>query len=85
MPKIKKNDFTSKFAIRPPAKRIGFEKRSFGRFYSGKEAPKPRWDRNSYGCGIISVDAKKRVNFRENRTYTVLRKELKFCRRPWIV
>jgi len=27
---------------------------SFGRFYSAKEAPKPRWDRNSYGCGIIS-------------------------------
>ena len=28
---------------------------SFGRFYSAKEAPKPRWDRNSYVCGIISV------------------------------
>jgi len=26
----------------------------FGRFYSGKEAPKPRWDRNNYACGIIS-------------------------------
>ena len=27
----------------------------FGRFSPGQEAPKPRWDRNSYGCGIISV------------------------------
>jgi hypothetical protein len=26
----------------------------FGRFYSGKEAGKPRWHRNRYGCGIIS-------------------------------
>lgn len=24
------------------------------RVYSAKEAPKPRWDRNSYACGIIS-------------------------------
>ena len=24
-------------------------------YYSGKEAPKPRWDKNSYGCGIISA------------------------------
>jgi hypothetical protein len=28
---------------------------SFGRFCSAKEAPKLRRDRNSYGCGIISV------------------------------
>ena len=24
-----------------------------GRFYSAKEAPKPRWDRNSYVCGRL--------------------------------
>ena len=27
---------------------------SFGRFYTPKEDPKLRWDRNSYGRGIIS-------------------------------
>jgi|GEM_PF-4156082 len=29
----------------------------FGRFYPGKGAPKPDWDRTIYGCGIILVKA----------------------------
>lgn len=39
----------------PRRENLASRRGPFGGFSPSKEAPKPRWDRNSYVCGIISV------------------------------
>jgi hypothetical protein len=41
-------------AIMPSTRGVGLKNKNLGGFSPGKEAQKLRWDRNSYGCGIIS-------------------------------
>jgi hypothetical protein len=42
-----------RFAIMPPARRIGFDKRIV--VLGGQELQKPPGDKTIFGCGIISV------------------------------
>jgi hypothetical protein len=43
MPGLSVDKFIEICAIIASARGFGFKNRNFGTFYSGKEAPKPRW------------------------------------------
>lgn len=63
---LRKIDFPPKVTLSCPRREnMASRRRPFGRFYSGKEAPKPRWDKNSYGFGTACFfsEAKKLLNF----------------------
>jgi hypothetical protein len=52
-----RNNFCIEIVLSCPLRNnLASRRGSFGRFYSAQEAPKPRWERTIYGCGIISAN-----------------------------